>query len=58
MLKQYANVDCSYDLTPEQLYAKISLADALIVRSATKVRSGGGLALVCVCAPCVCCLLS
>lgn len=36
-LKAHANVECAYDLTPEQLCAKISLADALIVRSATKV---------------------
>lgn len=39
MLKQYANVDVSIGLTPEELCAKISLCDALIVRSATKVRS-------------------
>lgn len=38
LLKQYANVDCSYDLTPDELAAKVSLVDALIVRSATKVR--------------------
>jgi hypothetical protein len=38
MLKQHANVDCSYDLTPEQLYEKVAVSDALIVRSATKVR--------------------
>jgi hypothetical protein len=37
LLKQFANVDTSYNMTPEQLEAKISLADALIVRSATKV---------------------
>lgn len=37
MLKQFANVDCSYDLTPDELAAKVSLVDALIVRSATKV---------------------
>ena len=36
-LSQYANVDCSYDLSPEALCAKISLCDALIVRSGTKV---------------------
>jgi hypothetical protein len=40
LLKQFANVDTSYNLTPEQLQAKISLADALIVRSATKVTAG------------------
>ena len=39
LLKQYGNVDCSYDLTPEQLCAKISLVDALIVRSGTKARA-------------------
>lgn len=39
LLKTVANVDCSYDLSPEELCAKISLVDALIVRSGTKVRS-------------------
>lgn len=34
---QGAEVDCAYDLTPEQLLVKIATADALIVRSATKV---------------------
>lgn len=34
---RYANVDCTYNMTPEQLCAKVSLCDALIVRSATKV---------------------
>lgn len=38
MLREVANVDCSYDLTPEQLYEKVAVSDALIVRSATKVR--------------------
>lgn len=37
LLKQFANVDCSYSLKPEELCAKISLVDALIVRSGTKV---------------------
>lgn len=37
MLKQTCNVETSYNMTPDQLCAKISLADALIVRSATKV---------------------
>eukprot|EP00850_Spirogloea_muscicola_P019822 SM000200S05812 [mRNA] locus=s200:28910:32367:- [translate_table: standard] len=37
LLRKYANVDCSYNLTPEELAAKISLCDALIVRSGTKV---------------------
>lgn len=37
LLRQYANVDLAYNLTPEELLAKVSLVDALIVRSATKV---------------------
>ncbi|KAL9668121.1 hypothetical protein QQ045_002496 [Rhodiola kirilowii] len=37
LLKKYANVDCSYDLTSEELCTKISLCDALIVRSGTRV---------------------
>ncbi|KAJ4873090.1 hypothetical protein Rs2_08880 [Raphanus sativus] len=37
LLEGSANVDCSYNLTPEELNAKISLCDALIVRSGTKV---------------------
>ncbi|KAF3795819.1 D-3-phosphoglycerate dehydrogenase 1 [Nymphaea thermarum] len=37
LLRSFANVDCSYNLTPEELCAKISLCDALIVRSGTKV---------------------
>ncbi|GJP32149.1 hypothetical protein CLOM_g16726 [Closterium sp. NIES-68] len=37
LLKKIANVDCSYNLTPEELCAKISLCDAIIVRSGTKV---------------------
>ncbi|KAI8554566.1 hypothetical protein RHMOL_Rhmol05G0108400 [Rhododendron molle] len=37
LLKEFANVDCSYNLTPEELCTKISLCDALIVRSGTKV---------------------
>lgn len=36
-LGSYANVDCSYNLSTEELCAKISLCDALIVRSGTKV---------------------
>ena len=40
MLKEYANVDCIYDLTPAQLNEKIGGYDALIVRSATKVNRG------------------
>ena len=41
MLTPHANVDCSYDLTPEALCAKISLCDAIIVRSGTKVGAFG-----------------
>ena len=37
LLNQYGIADCSYDLTPQQLYEKIKDVDALIVRSATKV---------------------
>ncbi|KAM7265469.1 hypothetical protein ACFE04_003152 [Oxalis oulophora] len=37
LLKQFGNVDCSYNLSPEELKSKISECDALIVRSATKV---------------------
>ncbi|KAL1195995.1 D-3-phosphoglycerate dehydrogenase 1 [Cardamine amara subsp. amara] len=37
LLEKFANVDCSYNLTPEELNTKISLCDALIVRSGTKV---------------------
>ncbi|XP_039827137.1 D-3-phosphoglycerate dehydrogenase 2, chloroplastic-like [Panicum virgatum] len=33
LLREFANVDCSYGLSPEELRAKISLCDALIVRS-------------------------
>jgi D-3-phosphoglycerate dehydrogenase / 2-oxoglutarate reductase len=36
-LREFANVDCAYDLSPEELCAKISLCDALVVRSSTKV---------------------
>lgn len=36
LLKESVNVDCSYDMTPEQLCAKVSLVDALIIRSGTK----------------------
>ncbi|KAJ0086232.1 hypothetical protein Patl1_08891 [Pistacia atlantica] len=47
LLKNFANVDCSYNLSPEELCTKISLCDALIVRSGTKVsrevfESSGG----------------
>ncbi|KFK41398.1 hypothetical protein AALP_AA2G125400 [Arabis alpina] len=37
LLENFANVDCSYNMTPEELNTKISLCDALIVRSGTKV---------------------
>ncbi|KAG5251226.1 D-3-phosphoglycerate dehydrogenase [Salix suchowensis] len=49
LLKTFSNVDCSHNLSPEELCTKISLCDALIVRSGTKVtrevfeRSGGRL---------------
>ncbi|MCD7462997.1 D-3-phosphoglycerate dehydrogenase 1, chloroplastic [Datura stramonium] len=52
LLKEFADVDCSYNLTPEELCNKISLCDALIVRSGTKVSrevfesSGGRLKVV------------
>lgn len=45
-------MDCSYNLSPEELCTKISLCDALIVRSGTKVSrevfesSGGRLKVV------------
>ncbi|KAA8537795.1 hypothetical protein F0562_027625 [Nyssa sinensis] len=47
LLKSFANVDCSYNMSPEELCTKISLCDALIVRSGTKVtrevfQSSGG----------------
>lgn len=37
MLQQVANVECAYNLKPEELNAKVSLVDALIIRSASKV---------------------
>ncbi|GLJ43217.1 hypothetical protein SUGI_0897180 [Cryptomeria japonica] len=37
VLRSFANVDCSYGLTPEELCSKISHCDAIIVRSGTKV---------------------
>jgi D-3-phosphoglycerate dehydrogenase / 2-oxoglutarate reductase len=37
LLREFANVDCSYELTTEELRAKVSLVDALVVRSATRV---------------------
>jgi D-3-phosphoglycerate dehydrogenase len=52
LLWEFTNIDCSYGLSPEDLRAKISLCDALIVRSGTKVgrdvfeASGGRLRVV------------
>ena len=52
LLKSFANVDYSYNLSPEELCTKISLCDALIVRSGTAVSrdvfesSGGRLKVV------------
>ncbi|XVF45075.1 hypothetical protein PTKIN_Ptkin02bG0176500 [Pterospermum kingtungense] len=52
LLQEFANVDCSYNLSPEELCTKISLCDALIVRSGTTVNrqvfesSGGRLKVV------------
>jgi len=37
LLKEFGNVDCSYNMSPEELCAKVPLCDALIVRSGTKV---------------------
>ncbi|XP_077215121.1 D-3-phosphoglycerate dehydrogenase 1, chloroplastic-like [Tasmannia lanceolata] len=37
VLRSFANVDCSYNLNQEDLCSKISICDALIVRSGTKV---------------------
>ncbi|KAJ3704827.1 hypothetical protein LUZ61_008532 [Rhynchospora tenuis] len=37
LLRDSAEVDCSYGLSPDQLAAKIASCDALIVRSGTKV---------------------
>ncbi|KAL6603725.1 hypothetical protein ACP70R_044086 [Stipagrostis hirtigluma subsp. patula] len=37
LLRAHANVDCAYELTAEELRAKVSLVDALVVRSATRV---------------------
>ena len=38
LLKQMGDVDCAYNLTPEQLEEKNATADALIIRSATQAR--------------------
>ncbi|KAE8775910.1 D-3-phosphoglycerate dehydrogenase 1, chloroplastic-like [Hordeum vulgare] len=51
LVQEFA-IDCSYGLSPEELRAKISLCDALIVRSGTKVgrdvfeASGGRLRVI------------
>lgn len=37
VLREFGEVECCYDLSAEDLCAKISLCDALIVRSGTKV---------------------
>ncbi|MQM07887.1 hypothetical protein Taro_040736 [Colocasia esculenta] len=37
VLRGFANVECAYNLSPEELRGKIALCDALIVRSGTKV---------------------
>jgi D-3-phosphoglycerate dehydrogenase / 2-oxoglutarate reductase len=39
LLRESTSIDCSYGLSPDQLAAKISSCDALIVRSGTKVFS-------------------
>ncbi|XP_042453716.1 D-3-phosphoglycerate dehydrogenase 1, chloroplastic-like [Zingiber officinale] len=52
LLKGEVDVECSYNLSPEELHSKIALCDALIVRSGTKVgrdvfeSSGGRLRVV------------
>jgi D-3-phosphoglycerate dehydrogenase len=45
MLKQVGTVDCSYDLTKDELLAKISLVDAIVIRSATKASHSSACAL-------------
>lgn len=37
LLRSFGNVECAYELSPEELCAKISSFDALVVRSGTKV---------------------
>ncbi|GMH45797.1 hypothetical protein BSKO_13760 [Bryopsis sp. KO-2023] len=37
ILSQVANVDCSYGMEPAELKAKVSLCDAVIIRSATQI---------------------
>ncbi|KAE8692672.1 D-3-phosphoglycerate dehydrogenase 1 [Hibiscus syriacus] len=52
LLRHHANVDCCYNLSPEELRIKVAHCDALIVRSATKVNrtvfesSGGRLKVI------------
>ncbi len=46
LLKAYGNVVEAFDLSPADLCAKISLCDALIVRSATKARAAAARALL------------
>ena len=40
LLARYVDIDAAYDLSPEQLVARVREADALIVRSGTQVKSG------------------
>lgn len=37
LLREFANVDCAYGLSHEELCGKVSLCDALVVRSGTQV---------------------
>lgn len=39
MLAEYGNVDTSYDMSPADLQAKISLCDAIVIRSGTTVTA-------------------
>lgn len=39
MLAEYGNVDTSYDMSPADLCAKISLCDAVVIRSATTITA-------------------
>lgn len=43
LLRHYANVETSYNLSPEDFKAKAPHVDALIVRSGTKVRQAQAL---------------
>ena len=40
LLARYVDIDAAYDLSPEQLVARVREADALIVRSGTQVKGG------------------